>query len=188
MSAPPRPSWELERYRPLLRVLAWQLHLDPRLQRRFDGSDLVQETMVRAVGALEQFRGGSEAELIRWLQEILHNAFRDLVRRERAGRRDAALEASLEAVVAGSSACLDRCLAAGQSSPSQHLERHELLLRWAEAVERLPLDQRDVVLLRDLHQLPVKRVAELLGRTEKSVAGLLLRGRQELRRSFPDYQ
>src|SRR5262245_66507531 len=105
MSPPsPRLPWDLGRYRPLLRVLAWQLHIDRRLQRRFDGSDVVNEAFVRAVGELGQFQGPTEAALVKWLQEILHNTFIDMVRRERAGRRDPDLEASLQAVVAESSA------------------------------------------------------------------------------------
>jgi RNA polymerase sigma-70 factor (ECF subfamily) len=182
-----RPAWELERYRPLLRLMAWQLHLDPRLQRRFDGSDLVHDTLVRAFEAREQFRGTTEAELVRWLQEILHNTWRDLVRREMARRRSPALEASLAAIAADSSARLERFLAAKQPSPEEHAEHKEFLLRWAAAVEQLPRDQRDVVVLRDLQELPVKRIAELLERSPKAVAGLLLRGRQQLRQSFPDY-
>jgi RNA polymerase sigma-70 factor (ECF subfamily) len=179
---------DLERYRPLLQLLAWQLRLDQRLQSRFGRSDLVQETLLRAVAAFGQFSGSTEAELICWLQTILHNTFREWIRREKAGRRSPVLEASLEAAVQASSVRLARILAAEQSSPSERAERGEVLLRWAEAVERLPADQRDVVLLRDLHELPVKHIAERLGRSEKSVAGLLLRGRQQLRQSFPDYQ
>src|SRR5262245_52888280 len=163
----PGPKWELERYRPVLRLLAWQLHLDPRLRCRFDGSDLVQETFLQAVAARDQFRGTSEGELIRWLQEILHNKLRDMVRRERAQQRTPELEASLQAV-ADSSVRLDCFLSAGQSSPSERVEREEVLCRWAAAVEQLPAEQREVVLLRDLHQLPVKEIAGRLERTEKS--------------------
>jgi RNA polymerase sigma-70 factor (ECF subfamily) len=183
-----RPALDLGRYRPVLRLLAWQLHLHPRLQRRFDGSDLVHEALVNALKAREQFRGTTEAELIRWLHEILNNTFRDLIRRERAKCRDAGLEVSLNAIVADSSARLDRFLSAEQSSPQQRLERQEILLRFARAVEQLPPEQRDVVLLRDLYELPVKQIAERLGCTEKAVAGRLLRGRQQLRQSFQDYQ
>jgi RNA polymerase sigma-70 factor (ECF subfamily) len=188
LSSADRPRWQLERYLPLLRVMAWQLHLDKRLRRRFDGSDVVGETMARAVGALEQFRGTTEAELLKWLQVILHNAFRDMVRRERAGKCTPELEASLAEVVGQSSARLDSFLAARQASPSEQAEGNEVLLRFAQAVETLPREQRDVVLLRDVYDLPVKQIAEQLERTEKAVAGLLLRGRRQLRVSFPDYQ
>jgi RNA polymerase sigma-70 factor (ECF subfamily) len=187
-SSPEGPRWHLEHYLPLLRVMAWQLHLDRRLRRRFDGSDIVGEAITRAVAALDQFRGCTEAELVKWLQEILHNAFRDMVRRENAGRRTPELEASLAEVVGRSSARLDSFLAARQASPSARAEGNEILLRFAQAVESLPREQRDVVLLRDVHDLPVKQIADEVGRTEKAVAGLLLRGRKQLRASFPDYQ
>jgi RNA polymerase sigma-70 factor, ECF subfamily len=187
-ASPDGPRWQLECYLPLMRVMAWQLHLDRRLRRRFDGSDVVGEAMARAVGALEQFRGTTEAELLKWLQEILHNAFRDMVRRELAGRRTPDLEASLAAVVGDSSARLDSFLAARQPSPSEQAERNEVLLRFPRAIEELPREQRDVVLLRDVHGLPVKEIAEKIGCTEKAVAGLLLRGRKQLRPSFRDYQ
>jgi DNA-directed RNA polymerase specialized sigma24 family protein len=45
----------------------------------------------------EQYAGHTEPELIRWLQTILHNAFREWIRRERAQGRDPEMEASLDA-------------------------------------------------------------------------------------------
>ena len=60
MSEPPR--WELQRYLPLLRVQARQLHLDPRLRRRSDSSDLVGETLLKACAELPGFRGSTEAD------------------------------------------------------------------------------------------------------------------------------
>jgi RNA polymerase sigma-70 factor (ECF subfamily) len=56
-----------------------------------------------------------------------------------------------------------------------------MLLRLASAIDQLPEDQRDVLMQRDLLGASVSQIAEQLGRTEKSVAGLLLRGRRRLR-------
>jgi RNA polymerase sigma-70 factor (ECF subfamily) len=181
-------GWHLERYRPLLRLQARQMQLDPRLQRRLDASDLVQEALLKAHENLGRFRGKTEAELVKWLQEILANTATDEARKARAQKRDVALEQSLQAVVAESSARLDAYLAVTQSTPSQQVEREELLLRIAAAVDQLPEDQRDVVIQRDLMGAPVTQIAEQLGRTEKSVAGLLLRGRRKLRELLEAYQ
>src|SRR5207253_11471142 len=123
----------------------------------------------------------TEAELIAWLQEILANRAIDLVRRERAGKRDVALEQDIQAAVQNSSARLEHLLAHPEPSPSEQVERAEVLLRLTEAVEQLPEDQRSVVILRDLRGASVAEIAGQLGRTEKSVAGLLLRGRRRLR-------
>jgi RNA polymerase sigma-70 factor (ECF subfamily) len=179
MAAP--TEWHPERYRDLLCVLARQIQLDPRLRRRFDPSDLVQETLLKATQNLEQFHGGTEAELVKWLQEIMRNALADATRRARAQKRDVAQEEALAVVVNDSSARLHNWLAAPDSSPSQRAQREEQLLRLAAALEKLPQDQRDVVILRDSLDTPVRAIAEQLGRTEKAVAGLLLRGRRKLR-------
>jgi RNA polymerase sigma factor (sigma-70 family) len=70
---PDRPDWDPWRDRSLLRLQARQLHLDARLRRRFDSSDVVQETLTRAWQELSGFDGSSEAEFIAWLQKILAN-------------------------------------------------------------------------------------------------------------------
>jgi RNA polymerase sigma-70 factor (ECF subfamily) len=174
-------EWHPEHYRDLLCVLARQIQMDPRLRRRFDASDLVQETLLKATQNLQQFRGGTEAELVRWLQGILENALADAIRKARAQKRDVAQEEVLAAVVSDSSARLQNWLVAPDSSPSQRAQREEQLLRLAAALEKLPPDQRDVLLLRDSLDTPIRAIAEQLGRSEKAVAGLLLRGRRKLR-------
>jgi RNA polymerase sigma-70 factor (ECF subfamily) len=178
--AAPR-EWHPERYRDLLCMLARQIELDPRLRRRFDASDVVQETLLKATQNLDQFSGGTEAELVKWLQEIMKNALADAMRQARAQKRNVAQEQALELVANDSSARLQNWLVAPDSSPSQRLERAEELLRVAAAMAKLPEDQRDVIMLRDSLDTPVRTIAELLGRTEKAVAGLLLRGRRRLR-------
>jgi RNA polymerase sigma-70 factor (ECF subfamily) len=180
------PAWELERYRPLLKLQARQVELDGRLQRRFDGSDVVQEALLKAHASLGQFRGRTEAELVKWLHEILASTLVDEVRKAYAQKRDLALERSLQAAVGESSARLEAYLADQNPTPAAQAERQELLVRIAQALDELPGDQRDVVLLRDVQGRSVADIAEQLGRTEKSVAGLLLRGRGRLRQLLPD--
>src|SRR5262245_23531834 len=165
-------------------LLARQLYLNPLLLARFDESDLVQETMLRAHANLVQFRGTTEAELIAWLQRILANVFRDKLSEAHADKRDVDLEQSLEQ----SSARLETFLAGDQSSPSQQAERKEMLIRLAEALEELPEDQRDVFIQRDLLGVKVGEIAERLKKTEKSVAGLLLRARRTLRDALENFQ
>jgi RNA polymerase sigma-70 factor (ECF subfamily) len=184
---PEPPAWQLERYLPLVRLQARQLRLDQRLQRRFDASDLAQETLLRAHAHLAGFRGTTEAELVGWLQEILTHAALDLVDRERASKRDVALERSLRGLLADSTARLEASLAdRRQETPSRAAQRKELLVRLAAAIEQLPDDQRDAVILRDLQGLSLEQLEAQLGRSQKSVAGLIFRGRRRLRELLPD--
>jgi RNA polymerase sigma-70 factor (ECF subfamily) len=174
-------DWHPERYRPLLHLQIRLLQLNPLFRRRLDSSDLVQEALLKAHAHRDRFRGATEAELVGWLQEILRNVAADKVREATAGKRDLRLEQSFEAAVAESSARLEQFLAAPDPSPGQQAERREQLLRLAAAIDRLPPDQREVVVRRDLGSEPVAGIAAVLGRTEKAVANLLLRGRRKLR-------
>jgi RNA polymerase sigma-70 factor (ECF subfamily) len=174
------PDWPVERYRALLRLQARQLQLDPRLARRFDSSDLVQETLLRACRQRDQFRGGTEAERIAWLHAILANVCADEVNRAHAGKRDVAREVPVRAVAAESSSRLEAFLADRHPGPDEAADRAERLLRLADALDRLPEDQRDVVIHHHLLGTPVAGVAAALGRSERAVAGLLFRGRRRL--------
>src|SRR5262245_32517118 len=140
-----RPAWELERYRPLLKLQTRQVELDPRLRRRFDGSDVVQEALLKAHANLDQFRGRTAAELVKWLHEILASTLVDEVRKAHAQKRDLALERSLQAVAGESSARLEAYLADQNPTPAALAERQELLVRIAQALDQLPPEQRDVV-------------------------------------------
>ena len=181
------PEWQLGRYLALVQLLARRMRLDPQLQKRFDASDLVQETMLNATANLEACRALTEAELVRWLQQILTNVYLDRLDGGRAQKCDVRLERSLPGMLADSTARLEAFLEdRRQDSPSAAAQRRETLARLAEAVEQLEEDQRDVVILRLLMDTPVAQIAEELGRTEKSVAGLLRRGKRKLRALLAD--
>ena len=182
------PPWPLERYRPLLHLYVRQLQLHPRFWCRFTASDLVQETLFRAHVRREQFQGHTEGELLAWLRTTLQRVAIDEVRKARAGKCDLDLECSLQAELAASSARLERFLADSGPSPASDAENRELLLLVAKAINELPDDQRDAVILRDLHGAKEDQIADRLGKSKRAVAGLLLRGRRRLRELLPDLQ
>jgi RNA polymerase sigma-70 factor (ECF subfamily) len=172
--------WPVERYREYLRVLA-RLQVDPRLQAKVDPSDLVQQTLLRAHEKRDQFRGTTEAELTAWLRQILADQLAKALRRYATGARDLNLERSLEDALGASSARLERWLAVEGESPSERADRNEQLLRLAEALERLPDDQRQAVELHYIKGTTLAEVGEQLGRGKRAVAGLLFRGLKKLR-------
>ncbi len=176
------PDWDWERYRKLLHFVLRQTQLDPRLKRRYDSSDLVQETLTKAAAAWRRCRALGEGERVAWLKQILKNVAHDLRDREFADKRDPAREQSIQALAAESSVRLEALLPDDrQSTPGERLEREEELLRVAEALDELRAAQRDVIILRHTFALPVEAVAARLGLTEKAVSGLYQRGLHQLR-------
>jgi RNA polymerase sigma-70 factor (ECF subfamily) len=173
--------WQPENYRDFLKLMAHRLCLDRRLKRRFDSSDLVQQSLLKAHQNRDQFEGPDEPKLLRWLHAILLNTARDRLREEQAAKRDLGLEVSLEGAAADSSACLDKWLAADQSSPEQQAQRRELLLAVMRAVEQLPDEQREAVLAYYVADAPHGVIAARMGRTPKAVAMLIYRGLTTLR-------
>jgi RNA polymerase sigma-70 factor (ECF subfamily) len=183
-AAAPDPAG-LERYRDYLDLLA-RLHLQPRFRSKLGASDIVQQTLLKAMENLGQYRGNSEAELAAWLRRILTNTLVDAVRGLEGAKRDVALERSLEAELTQSSARLEALLQARGTSPSEQALRHEQLLQLSAALARLPEDQRQALEMHYLQGSTVAAVAEQMGRSERSVAGLVRRGLQRLRELMAD--
>ncbi len=149
------------------------------LKSKVDASDLVQQTFLEAHRGLANFRGTTEGEWLCWLKQILvHNAA-DFVRRyhgveKRSAGREVSLASSEES---GRNAPQ---LSDGGPSPSQLVMQKELQLQVADAVARLPEDYQEVVILRNLQQLPFDEVAERMGRSRPAVQMLWMRAIRKL--------
>jgi RNA polymerase sigma-70 factor, ECF subfamily len=170
----------LEAFRAYLSLLA-RLQLGTRLQRKLDASDIVQQTLLQALGGLEGFRGQTDAEMASWLRQILArqmaNATRDLGRQ----KRDLSRQRSLEAALDDSASRLEEFLAADETSPSQKLERGEQAVRLAGALAALPEAQREAVILHHFEGWTLEQVGRQLDRSPVAVAGLIKRALRSLR-------
>jgi RNA polymerase sigma-70 factor (ECF subfamily) len=170
----------LERYRTFLHVRA-RLRFDPRLRGKLDAADVVQEALLQAHQKLGQFRGHTEAQLVAWLLKIVDTTLAMTARRFRIRARDVGREQSLEVGVHVSTAVPTTWLAAERSTPVEHAVRREQLLRLADALERLPQEQRRAIELHHLQGRPVGEVAGHMRKSKHAVAGLLFRALKKLR-------
>lgn len=174
----------LESYTRYLTLLA-RVQIGRRLQGKVDPSDVVQETFLEAHRQIANFRGNSEGELVAWLRRILAGQIALTLRRFLGTKgRDLKLERELAAQIDQSSEILDGGLVASNSTPSQHASRREQALLLADALDRLPEDYREVIILRHLEGLSFAEVSQRMGRSEDSVQKLWVRALANLRRSL----
>ncbi len=170
----------LEHYRNYLMVLA-RVQIGRRLQGKVDAADLVQDTFLEAHRHFALFRGTTEAEFVSWLRQILAGNLANLLRRYLGTQgRDVRLEQELAHELDRSSRFLDGGLLA-QSTPSHQAARREQAVLLADALERLPSDYREVLVLRHLEGLTFPAVARRMGRSVDSVEKLWVRGLVQLR-------
>ncbi|MEX0140876.1 RNA polymerase sigma factor [Massilia sp. LMS1-1-1.1] len=120
--------------------------------------DLVQDTVERAWRKLDQRSG----EMRPWLFSIMHNLHVDQLRRP-----GLALQKLDD----------DTLLPAPERAPGQAIAIGEM----DAALARLPLGQREVILLVALEQMPYEQVAATLGIPVGTVMSRLSRGRDRLR-------
>jgi RNA polymerase sigma-70 factor (ECF subfamily) len=173
-----QPDWN--RFREFLMVLV-RSRADVRWQGKIDLSGVVQQTLMEAHAATGAMESWTDAQRAGWLRQALANNLADEVRKLTTGKRDARRECALDAGLTESASRLEALLPARQSTPSQHLERQERMLRMVEALAALPENQRRAIELHHLGGQPLADVARTLGTTKAAVAGLLHRGLKNLR-------
>jgi RNA polymerase sigma-70 factor (ECF subfamily) len=133
---------------------------------RTAAEDLVQETYLRALSA--RHKPGPGENVRGWLFTILHNVWRNEVRR----RRPAALEDVADHLVAPG------------DSPVEALGRDEARRRVRLAIAELPHAFRAVVVLRCVEGFSYRDVAAIVGCPAGTVMSRLARARALLRKTL----
>jgi RNA polymerase sigma-70 factor (ECF subfamily) len=183
----------LARHRDRLRRMVC-VRMDPRLSPRIDPSDVVQEALAEAARKLPAFLERRDCAFYPWLRRIAWERLVQLHRRHiDAQRRSVTREASpCMGLSDHSAALLGEQLAASGTGPGTRLVRQELRERLRSAMEQLPAQDREVVVLRHLEQLAFPEIADVLGvtyaaaqsryrRATERLHGLLSDGSEDLR-------
>jgi RNA polymerase sigma-70 factor, ECF subfamily len=176
----------LDRYGNYLGLLA-RVQVGRRLQGKIDPADLVQETFLEAHRHFPTFRGQSEPEVVAWLRQIMAGVLANQLRRYLGTQgRDIRMERELAGELDRSSQALDRGLADPGPTPSNQAVGRERAVLLADALGRLPDDYREVIILRNLEELPFADVASRMGRSEDSVQKLWVRALAKLRAALEE--
>lgn len=157
--------------------------------------EVVQETWLRVLGALDRFEGRSSLKT--WVFRILVNTAKTRAQREGRSLPFSALhnparvpEAAVDADRFFSEA--DEHHPGGWSSPPRELPEERLLAaetreRIAEAIESLPPTQRAVISLRDVEGWSSDEVRNALDLSEVNQRVLLHRARSRVRQALEEY-
>jgi RNA polymerase sigma-70 factor (ECF subfamily) len=143
------------------------------LRNREDARDVTQDAFVKAYNNLGSFR--LESSFYTWLYRIAMNLAIDLARKQKR-RKTSSFED--EVGTRDETGGIDEIH--HQDNPRRALERKELYARIMEALDKLPDDQRQVVLLRELEGLSYKEIAEVMDIPEGTVMSRLFYARRKL--------
>jgi RNA polymerase sigma-70 factor (ECF subfamily) len=142
---------------------------------RTDAEDLVSDTLLRAFDRWEQYRLGSNIRA--WLFTIQYHTF--VSRKRRVSAREVTLTPDSDDRPA-----LD---VVGEADPESRFYDGFLDDEITRAIDALPDEYRDAVVLSDLHELRYAEIAEILDVPEGTVKSRLFRGRRLLQRALVGY-
>ena len=136
-----------------------------------DAAEASQEAFLAAWQGLKFFRG--EASFSTWLYRLTSNACVDLLRKEQRHRAAAGPSLDDEEVY----------LDVADSAPSPHdiAEKGELKEQIEAGLRALSPEHREVLVLREMHQLSYDEIAETLSLDSGTVKSRISRGRKQLR-------
>jgi RNA polymerase sigma factor (sigma-70 family) len=130
-----------------------------------DAEDAVQETYLRAMKSFGGFHGTDGRA---WLLTIVRNTCYTLLQRKAAHGMPAVFDEAVHGVTPH------------DSGPAQRLERQEARQSARQAVEALPVELREVVVLRELEGLSYKEIAVAADIPIGTVMSRLARARERL--------
>lgn len=145
--------------------------------------DVLQEAMIRAFRALPQFRG--DASFATWLFRIAKNL---CVRKQQQimAHPTISLDQPLNEEEDAES-LLRQMIDYSAQNPQQVVIDEEIRQKVREAVDKLPPNLREVLVLRDIEDLSNQETAERTGLTVAAVKARLHRARSLLREQLEEY-
>lgn len=128
--------------------------------------DIVQETFLAASKSAGKFRG--QSKVYTWLYSIANKKVADFYRRRKREAKHQTLSA-------------DSQIELEASSDAGTIDSEEKSQAVQATLSKLPIHYRQVLILKYVEEMPVIEISQVMGRSPKSIEGLLTRARRELR-------
>jgi RNA polymerase sigma-70 factor (ECF subfamily) len=156
-----------------LLVTRWQQPLlqfvSRMLPQQEDARDVCQETFLRVWNKAHRFRQGSRFST--WLYQIALNLCRDQLRKRRRWSRIVTRRDELPERASGPLAP-----AVGEADPGRLAEQREKSAAVRRALEQIPTEQREVLVLKEYQGLKFREIAAILGCPESTVKSRMYYG------------
>jgi len=153
-------------YQRVLRIV--RVRLGPPLRSRLDSGDIVQETFLAALQGFNRFELRDEAALIHWLSVLAENRIRDAADFHHADKRHPGREVPL--VLPGGSGSIHVDPASTGPGPADGVALGEDVQRLEAALDGLPEDLREIILLRNYANMEWKAIAAKVGKPSGDAA------------------
>jgi RNA polymerase sigma-70 factor (ECF subfamily) len=143
-------------------------------RNRTEAEDLVQETCLRALRAMERLR--SDSNIKSWLFTILRNIWLNQLRQSRTAGEVVELDLDENSANMAVDTAKDP-----YATYVSNVEREQV----RNAIQQLPLEFREIILLREYEELAYEEIATLLDCPVGTVMSRLARARAKLRELLP---
>lgn len=142
-----------------------------------DANDCAQETFMKAFKSINRFR--FESAFSTWLYRIAINTCKNRIKSSayRWKRKTVSLEISNGSK--NGNPCSE--IVNGSPTPAMALEKKERMMWIQKAINSLPEEQNQVVVLRDIQGLSYQDISDITGLNLGTVKSRLARGRLELK-------
>lgn len=144
-----------------------------------DADDIAQDSLIKAWRSISTFRG--ECSFSTWLFRVTVNTARDVIRTN-ARRPVVSLTRPAKEDEDEEPEIWDVPVTSGDEIPEEAVERRETIAAVRRAVESLPDDQRQAIVLRDIHGLPYDEIARILDAEVGTIKSRINRGRTNLKK------
>jgi RNA polymerase sigma-70 factor (ECF subfamily) len=170
-------SAAMEEFYNLYRKRLYSLILEQVGRDEAVAEDLIQEVFLAVLGSLDKFRGDSQ--LYTWLRSIAFHKINDFYRRQAREPKPKKSSPDFNAIM------LEQT---GDNEPATFtmMESEEIRQSVHQALADLPQDYQEVLVLKYLKDMPVLAISQLMGRSPKSIEGLLSQARKAMRDNLRD--
>ncbi|MBI2336842.1 MAG: sigma-70 family RNA polymerase sigma factor [Deltaproteobacteria bacterium] len=155
----------MERYlQRILRIV--RARLGPQLRTKVESMDVVQEVMIRAVKAFDNFEPKDEAAFLHWISKLVQNEICDLADYHGAQKRNLHQEIQSKQDSEKDRSILSNIPADSLYRPSFQLRLKEDVLALEAAMDNLSQVQKEIVIMRQYEGLSFKEIGTELNLSE----------------------